>query len=139
MVNFLLFIRSTFFFLYGQLEFLCGQLFTSNKIKFYFLCGQLDFLRSQLFTFCMVNLESFQNRLHPINNKDGCLYSHQRTQRVGTVFIFDNLKILLLTVSSFKEAERCNNLSFEDVDQAADRLRTAAETIQLLTADIKNN
>ena len=30
-------------------------------------------------------------------------------------------------------------MSFEDVDQAADRLWTATETIQLLTADIGNN
>ena len=30
-------------------------------------------------------------------------------------------------------------MSFEDIDQAADRLRTAAETIQLLTSDIGNN
>ena len=30
-------------------------------------------------------------------------------------------------------------MSFEDVDHAPDRLRTAAETIQLLTTDIGNN
>ena len=57
----------------------------------------------------------------------------------GLFLLFDNLKILLSTVSSFEEAERCNNLSFEDVDQAADRLWTAAETIQLLTTDFGNN
>ena len=61
--------------------FLYGQLFIFNKIKFYFLYGQLDFLYGQhdflygeLCTFYMVNLESFQNALRPINNKDGCLY-----------------------------------------------------------------
>jgi len=37
------------------------------------------------------------------------------------------------------EAERYNNLLFEDIDQAADRLITAAETIQLVISDIENN
>ena len=55
----------------------------------------------------------------------------------GLFLFFDNSEILLSTVSSFEE--RCNNLSFEEVDQAADRLRTAAETIQLHTEDIGNN
>lgn len=57
----------------------------------------------------------------------------------GLFLFFDNLKLLLSTISSFEEAERCNNLSFEDLDLAADRLRTAAETIQLLTSEIGNN
>ena len=65
--------------------------------------------------------------------------SSRERNEYGLFLFFDNLKILLSTVSSFEEAERCNNLTFEDVDQAADRLRTAAETIQLLTADIGNN
>ena len=58
--------KSTFYFLYVQLEFLCGQLFTFNKINqfafymvnstsymvnFYFFYGQVDFLCGQLFTF----------------------------------------------------------------------------------------
>ena len=46
-----LFIKSTLYFLYVQLEFLCGQLFTFNKINFCFLYGQLDFLYSQLLLF----------------------------------------------------------------------------------------
>lgn len=57
----------------------------------------------------------------------------------GLFLFFDNLKLLLSTISSFEEAERCNNLSFEDLDLAADRVRTAAETIQLLTSEIGNN
>ena len=52
---------------------------------------------------------------------------------------FDNFKLLLSTISTFGEAERYNNLLFEDIDQAADRLITAAETIQLLISDIENN
>ena len=46
--------RSTFKFLYRQLEFLYGQLLTFNKISFYFLYGQVDFLYGQIFTFYMV-------------------------------------------------------------------------------------
>ena len=140
-----LFIRSTFYFLYDQLEFLCGQLFTFNKIKFYFLYGQLDFLYGQhdflygeLCTFYMVNLESFQNSLRPINNKDGCLHFLQRTQRVRTVFVFWQFKDTAFDSILIRRG-RNNNLSFEDVDQAVDRLWTATETIQLLTADIGNN
>ena len=34
--------------------------------------------------------------------------------------------------SQFDEAERCNNLLYEDIDQASDPLITAAETIQLI-------
>jgi len=52
---------------------------------------------------------------------------------------FDNFRLLLSTISSFEEAERCNNLLFEDIDQAADRLITAAETIQLVISDIESN
>ena len=54
-------------------------------------------------------------------------------------YFFDNWKLLLSKVFSFEEVERCNNLSFKDVDQATDRLKTAAETIQLLTSDSGNN
>ena len=43
--------RSTFYFLYGQLESLCRLLFTFNEINFYFLHGQLEFLYRQLFIF----------------------------------------------------------------------------------------
>ena len=57
----------------------------------------------------------------------------------GLFIFFDNLRLLLSTISSFEEAERCNNLLFEDIDQAADRLITAAETIQLVMSDIENN
>ena len=42
--------RSTFYFLYGQLESLCRLLFTFNEINFYFLHGQLEFLYRQLFS-----------------------------------------------------------------------------------------
>ena len=56
------------------------------------------------------------------------------------LFLFsENFKLLLSTISSFEEAERCNNLLFEDIDQAAERLITAAETIQLLLSDIESN
>ena len=57
----------------------------------------------------------------------------------GLLLFFDNFRLLLSTISSFDEAERCNNLLFEDIDQAADRLITAPETIQLVIADIENN
>ena len=57
----------------------------------------------------------------------------------GLFLFFDNFRLLLSTISSFEEAERCNNLLFEDIDQAADRLITAAETIQLVISDIENN
>ena len=57
----------------------------------------------------------------------------------GLFIFFDNLRLLLSTISSFEEGERCNNLLFEDIDQAADRLNTAAETIQLVISDIENN
>ena len=57
----------------------------------------------------------------------------------GLFIFFDNLRLLLSTISSFEEAERCNNLLFEDIDQAADRLITAAETIQLVMPDIENS
>ena len=57
----------------------------------------------------------------------------------GLFLFFDNFRLLLSTISSFDEAERCNNLLFEDIDQAADRLITAPETIQLVIADIENN
>ena len=40
------------------------------------------------------------------------------------------------TASSFEEAERCKNLSFEDIDQTADRLTTAAEAINLIISAI---
>ena len=56
------------------------------------------------------------------------------------LFLFsENFKLLLSTISSFEEAERCNNLLFEDIDQAAERLIAAAETIQLLLSDIESN
>ena len=57
----------------------------------------------------------------------------------GLFIFFDNFRLLLSTISSFDEAERCNSLLFEDIDQAADRLITAAETIQLVMSDIENN
>ena len=57
----------------------------------------------------------------------------------GLFLFFENFKLLLSTISSFEEAERCNNLLFEDIDQAAERLITAAETIQLLLSDIESN
>jgi len=57
----------------------------------------------------------------------------------GLFLFFDNFKLLLSTISTFGEAERYNNLGFEDIDQAADQLITAAETIQLLISDIENN
>lgn len=57
----------------------------------------------------------------------------------GLFLFFENFKLLLSTISSFEEAERCNNLLFEDIDQAEERLIAAAETIQLLLSDIENN
>ena len=44
-------------------------------------------------------------------------------------FFFDNFKLLLLTIASFEQAVRSNSLSSEDIEQDADRLITAAETI----------
>ena len=65
---------------------------------------------------------------------------HQRTQWTRFVYIFfDNLKLLLSTASSFEETERCNNLSFEENDQTADRLTSAADTIHLIISDIGDN
>ena len=63
------FMRSTFYFLYGQLESLCRLLFTFNEINFYFLHGQLEFLYRQLFIFyisqCKTQTADFrlQNRV----------------------------------------------------------------------------
>ena len=116
MVNFSLLIRSNF--------------------TFYMANSTFYMIKS---TFYIVNFEPFQNALRLITNKMAA-YTPSRERNEYRLFLFfDNLKILLSTVSSFEEAERCNNLTFEDVDQAADRLRTVAETIQLLTADIGNN
>ena len=53
----------------------------------------------------------------------------------GLLLFFDNFRLLFSTISSFDEAERCNNLLFEDIDQAADRLITAPETIQLVNLE----
>ena len=52
---------------------------------------------------------------------------------------FDNLKLLLSTITTFEEADRSQNLSLEDIDQATDRLMTAADTIHLLISDIESN
>ena len=92
------------------------------------------------------------NALRPNSNKDGWHYlsfeeaaiimarnpARERNEH-GLFLFFDNFKLLLSTISTFGEAERYNNLGFEDIDQAADRLITAAETIQLLISDIENN
>jgi len=53
--------------------------------------------------------------------------------------LFDGLKFLLSTITSFEESERSQSLSLEDIEQAADRLITAADTMQLLISDIENN
>ena len=57
----------------------------------------------------------------------------------GLFLFFDGLKFLLSTITSFEEAERSQSLSLEDIEQAADRLITAADTMQLLISDIENN
>ena len=57
----------------------------------------------------------------------------------GLFSFFESLKFLLSTIASFEEAERCNNLALEDVEQAADRLISSAETIQLLILDTANS
>ena len=41
----------------------------------------------------------------------------------GLFIFFDNIKPTLSTASSFEEGERCNNFSFEDIDQTADCCR----------------
>ena len=79
------------------------------------------------------------NALRPNSNKDGCHYlsfeeaaiimapnpARERNEH-GLFLFFDNFKLLLSTISTFGEAERYINLGFEDIDQAADRLITAA-------------
>ena len=57
----------------------------------------------------------------------------------GLFLFFDNLKLLLSTITTFEEADRSQSLSLEDIDQATDRLMTAADTIQLLISDIESN
>ena len=57
----------------------------------------------------------------------------------GLFLFFDNLKLLLSTITTFEEADRLQSLSLEDIDQATDRLMTAADTIHLLISDIESN
>ena len=57
----------------------------------------------------------------------------------GLFLFFDNLKLLLSTITTFEEADRSQSLSLEDIDQATDRLMTAADTIHLLISDIESN
>ena len=57
----------------------------------------------------------------------------------GLFLFFDNLKLLLSTITTFEEADRSQSLSLDDIDQATDRLMTAADTIHLLISDIESN
>ena len=57
----------------------------------------------------------------------------------GLFLFFHNLKSLLGSVASFEEQSRSQGLSVEEIDQAVDRLNTAADTLQLLITDIDGN
>ena len=57
----------------------------------------------------------------------------------GLFLFFDNLKLLLSTITTFEEADRSQSLSLEDIDQAIGRLMAAADTIQLLISEIESN
>lgn len=48
----------------------------------------------------------------------------------GLFLFFDDLKLLLSTLTTFEEADRSQSLSLEDIDQATGRLMAAADTIQ---------
>ena len=52
---------------------------------------------------------------------------------------FDNLKSLLGSVVSFEEQSRSQGLSVEEIDEVVDRLKVAADTLQLLITDIDGN
>ena len=57
----------------------------------------------------------------------------------GLFLFFDNLKLLLSTITTFEKADRSQSLSLEDIDQAIGRLMAAADTIQLLISEIESN
>ena len=57
----------------------------------------------------------------------------------GLFLFFDNLKLLLSTITTFEEADRSQSLSSEDIDRAIGRLMAAADTIQLLISEIESN
>lgn len=57
----------------------------------------------------------------------------------GLFLFFDNLKLLLSTITTFEEADRSQSLSSEDIDQAIGRLMAVADTIQLLISEIESN
>ena len=57
----------------------------------------------------------------------------------GLFLFFENLKSLLGSVALLEERSRSQGLSVEDVDEAVDRLKIAADTLQLLITDIDNN
>ena len=79
--------------------------------------------------------------MRPSSNEDGCHYlsfeeaAIRERNKHGLFLLLSTISTLV----TFEEAERYNNLRFEDIDQAADRLITAAETIKLLISDIENN
>ena len=51
---------------------------------------------------------------------------------------FDNLKVLLSTITTFEEADKLQSLSLEVIDQAIGRLMAAADTILLLISEIES-
>ena len=57
----------------------------------------------------------------------------------GLLLFFDNLKLLLSTITKLEDAYRSQSLSLQDIDQDAGRLMTAAETSQLLISGIERN
>ena len=66
-------------------------------------------------------------------------YTARERNEHGLFLFLDGLKFLLSTITSFEESERSQSLSLEDIEQAADRLIPAADTMQLLISDIENN
>ena len=55
------------------------------------------------------------------------------------LFRFNNLKLLLSTITTFEEADRSQSLSLEDIDQATGHLMAATDNIQLLISEIESN
>ena len=103
----------------------------------------VNFTLNILFTANFRIFIDVHNALRPSSNKDGCHYpsfvafeeaaiimarypARKRSEH-GLFLSFDNFKLLFSTISTFGEAERYNNLRFEDVDEAADRLITVVE------------
>ena len=78
------------------------SLLIRSNFTFYMANSTFYMIKS---TFYIVNFEPFQNALRLITNKMAA-YTPSRERNEYRLFLFfDNLKILLSTVSSFEEAE----------------------------------